>query len=52
MMKGYSLDLRRWIVTAVAAGQSKTAVSERFGVSHSTVKRYVKRQEQRRPAPS
>ena len=45
-MKGYSLDLRARIVTAVNAGQSKTAVSERFGVSLSTVKRYLKRQAQ------
>jgi transposase len=51
-MKGYSLDLRERIVVAVAGGQSKTAVSERFGVSRSTVKRYVKRQEQGRLAPS
>jgi len=51
-MKGYSLDLRERIVTAVAEGQSKTAVSERFGVSRSTVKRYVKRQEQGQLAPS
>lgn len=51
-MKGYSPDLRERIVAAVAAGQSKTAVSERFGVSRSTVKRYVKRQEQGQLAPS
>ena len=45
-MKGYSLDLRERIVTSVNAGQGKTAVSERFGVSLSTVKRYFKRQAQ------
>ena len=51
-MKGYSLDLRERIVTAVSAGQSKTAVSERFGVSLSTVKRYLVRQAQGELAPS
>lgn len=51
-MKGYSLDLRERIVAAVAAGWSKLAVSERFGVSRSTVKRYEKRQEQGQLAPS
>ncbi len=43
-MKSYSLDLRERIVAAVVGGQHKTAVSERFGVSRSTVKRYAKRQ--------
>lgn len=51
-MKGYSLDLRKRIVAAVAEGQGKTAVSEQFRVSRSTVKRYVKRQEQGQLAPS
>ncbi len=51
-MKGYSLDLRGRIVAAVAEGQSKTAVSERFGVSRSTVKRYLKRQAQGQLGPS
>lgn len=45
-MKGYSLDLRERIVAAVDAGQGKTAVSERFEVSLSTVKRYLKRRAQ------
>lgn len=41
-MSGYSLDLRERIVRAVEQGESKTAVSQRFCVSLSTVKRYVK----------
>ncbi len=45
-MRGYSLDLRKRIVAAVGAGQSETAVGERFEVSLSTVKRYLKRQAQ------
>ena len=51
-MKSYSLDLRARIVAAVAGGQTKTAVSERFGVSRSTVKRYAKRQRSESLAPS
>lgn len=51
-MRGYSLDLRERIVAAVGTGQSKTAVSERFGVSLSTVKRYLKRRAQGELAPS
>jgi transposase len=45
-MRGYSLDLRERIVRAVAQGKGKTAVSKRFEVSLSTVKRYLKRHEQ------
>ena len=51
-MKSYSLDLRERIVAAVAGGQTKTAVSEGFGVSRSTVKRYAKRQHSGSLAPS
>ncbi len=51
-MKSYSLDLRERIVAAVAGGQTRTAVSERFGVSRSTVKRYAKRQHSGQLAPS
>lgn len=51
-MKSYSLDLRARIIAAVGAGESKTAVSKRYEVSRSTVKRYLKRQEQGRLAPS
>lgn len=45
-MRGYALDLRERIVRAVGQGEGKTAVSKRFDVSLSTVKRYVKRQAQ------
>ena len=41
-MEGYSLDLRERVV---AAGEGPSAVSRRFAVSLSTVKRYRKRQE-------
>ena len=51
-MKSYSLDLRERIVAAVAGGQNKRVVSERFGVSRSTVKRYAKRQRSGQLAPS
>ncbi len=51
-MKSYSLDSRTRIVAAVAGGQTKTAVSERFEVSRSTVKRYAKRQHSGSLAPS
>jgi transposase len=40
-MKPYSPDLRRRIVDAVAAGESKSAVARRFCVERSTVRRYV-----------
>ncbi len=51
-MRGYSLDLRARIVKAVDQGEGKTAVSKRFAVSLSTVKRYVKRQAQGKLGPS
>lgn len=51
-MRGYGLDLRGRIVRAVGAGQGKTAVSKRFEVSLSTVKRYLKRQAQGELGPS
>ena len=41
-MKDYSLDLRQRIVQAVADGQAKPTVAQRFAVSLSTVKRYVR----------
>ena len=40
---GYSLDLRRRIVAACEAGESKSSVARRFEVSRLTVIRYVKR---------
>lgn len=41
-MKDYALDLRQRIVQAVAAGQPKPAVAQRFAVSLGSVKRYVR----------
>ncbi len=40
-MRAYSEDLREKIVEAVGRGMSKTAAAEAFGVSRSSVKRYV-----------
>ena len=41
-MRGYSEDLRKRIVEAVAEGASSRAVATRFKVSWTSVKRYVK----------
>ncbi len=41
-MKPYSEDLRRSIVRAVEGGTSKSAVARLFGMSLSSVKRYVR----------
>ena len=41
-MKAYSMDLRTKIVESVRRGVSKSETARRFGVSRSTVKRYVK----------
>ena len=41
-MKPYSEDLRRSIVRAVEGGTSKSAAARLFGVSLSSVKRYVR----------
>jgi transposase len=40
-MNGYSEDLRRKIVSAVERGMSKSQAARTFGVSLSSVKRYV-----------
>jgi transposase len=40
-MKAYSEDLRTKIVQAVERGMSKTRAAKTFGVSRSSVKRYV-----------
>jgi transposase len=40
-MKAYSKDLRRKIVEAVGGGMGKSEVARTFGVSLSSVKRYV-----------
>jgi transposase len=45
-MKPYSEDLRRSIVRAVEGGTSKSAAARLFGVSLSSVKRYLRLAEQ------
>ncbi len=40
-MSGYSVDLRRRIVSAVESGMSKARAARTFSVSLSSVKRYV-----------
>jgi transposase len=40
-MSGYSVDLRRRIVSAVGEGMSKAQAARTFSVSLSSVKRYV-----------
>jgi transposase len=40
-MSGYSVDLRRRIVSAVEIGMSKARAARTFSVSLSSVKRYV-----------
>ncbi len=42
-MNGYSEDLRERIVAAVGRGSSKSQAARTFGVSLSSVKRYVKK---------
>ena len=41
-MRAYSVDLRRKIVDAVRRGLAKAEVAQTFGISRSSVKRYVK----------
>src|SRR3954464_8751419 len=41
-MRAYSVDLRRKIVDAVRRGLTKAEVARTFGLSRSSVKRYVK----------
>jgi transposase len=41
-MKAYSVDLRTKVVESVRRGISKSETARRFGISRSTVKRYVK----------
>jgi transposase len=45
-MSGYSVDLRRRIVSAVESGMSKARAARTFSVSLSSVKRYVNKAEQ------
>jgi transposase len=42
-MSGYSVDLRRRIVSAVEEGMSKAQAARTFSVSLSSVKRYVEK---------
>ncbi len=48
-MRAYSLDLRQKIVAAVERGMSKAQAARLFGVSATSVKRYVKLAEEGRP---
>ena len=41
-MKPYSIDLRQKIVESVRRGVSKSETARRFGVSRSTVRRYLR----------
>jgi transposase len=45
MMSGYSVDLRRRIVSSVEGGMSKAQTARTFSVSLSSVKRYVEKAE-------
>jgi transposase len=46
LMKAYSMDLREKIVAAVGRGMFKAQAARTFGVSATSVKRYVKLAEQ------
>jgi transposase len=48
-MKAYSVDLREKIVAAVGRGMSKAQTARTFGVSATSVKRYVKLTEEGKP---
>jgi transposase len=48
-MKAYSVDLREKIVAAVGRGMSKAQTARTFGVGATSVKRYVKLQEEGKP---
>ena len=41
-MRAYSVDLRHRIVEAVREGQTQPSVAERFGVSLSSVQRFIR----------
>lgn len=45
-MKAYSPDLRSKIVSAVEGGRAKAEVARSFGVGLSTVKRYLRQQQE------
>ena len=48
-MNGYSEDLREKIVAAIGRGVSKSQAARTFGVSLSSVKRYVKKADHGEP---
>jgi len=48
-MKAYSVDLREKIVAAVGRGMSKAQTARTFGVSATSVKRYIKLAEEGKP---
>jgi len=48
-MNGYSEDLREKIVAAIGRGVSKSQAARTFGVSLSSVKRYVKKADHAEP---
>lgn len=48
-MNAHSEDLRKKIVEALSRGATKSEAARLFGVSHSSVKRYAKLAEERRP---
>ncbi len=48
-MKAYSVDLREKIVVAVGRGMTKAQAAHTFGVGATSVKRYVKLQEEGKP---
>jgi transposase len=48
-MSGYSVDLRRRIVSAVGGGMPKAQAARTFSVSLSSVKRYVNKAERGEP---
>src|SRR5918994_1871945 len=45
-MNAYSKDLRLRVLEAIDRGLSRTRISELFGISLSTIKRYVRRRRQ------
>jgi transposase len=48
-MSGYSVDLRRRIVSAVGGGMAKAQAARTFSVSLSSVKRYVNKAQRGEP---
>jgi transposase len=48
-MNAYSEDLRKKIIEALRRGMTKTEAARTFSVSRSSVKRYAKLAEKRRP---